>query len=183
MKVLLLLCLVSVAYPAQAEEWKSRSIYQLLTDRFYNPAETTCDNLLEYCGGTWQGIIQKLPYIQALGFDAIWISPVVEQVGEGSYHGYWASDLYKVNSRFGSEEDLKALVRECHARGIWVMVDVVANHMGPVEKDYQQLGTFREEGDYHEYCLIAMEDFDGRNQSRVENCRLAGLPDLKHENP
>lgn len=48
------------------------------------------------------------------------------------YHGYWAQDLFHINPYFGTSKDLKLLVAECHKRDIWVMVDVVANHMGPV---------------------------------------------------
>ncbi len=56
---------------------KARKIYQIVTDRFNNPSSTAgCSNLSDYCGGTWQGIIAKLDYIQGMGFDTIWISPV-----------------------------------------------------------------------------------------------------------
>lgn len=65
-----------------------------------------------------------------MGFDAIWISPVVDNYEKG-YHGYWARNIYKINSRFGSRDDLKKLVQACHSRDIWVMVDVVANHVYP----------------------------------------------------
>lgn len=70
-----------------------------------------------------------------MGFDAIWISPVVDNT-EGGYHGYWARNWNKLNSNFGSEEDLKSLVKACHDRDMFVMVDVVANHVGPVDGDY-----------------------------------------------
>lgn len=64
-----------------------------------------------------------------MGFDAIWISPVVDNYPRG-YHGYWARHIFEINSYFGSANDLKALTKACHDKGIWVMVDVVANHMG-----------------------------------------------------
>ncbi len=67
-----------------------------------------------------------------MGFDAIWISPIVENYREG-YHGYWAKDIYKVDPHFGSEQDLKDLVNACHKRNIWVMLDIVANHMGNLD--------------------------------------------------
>jgi hypothetical protein len=64
-----------------AAEWKARSIYQVLTDRFATSGPTDPDPDIDisnrpYCGGTWQGIIEKLDYIQGMGFDAVWISPV-----------------------------------------------------------------------------------------------------------
>lgn len=61
------------------------------------------------------------------------------------------------------------------------MVDVVANHMAPIGTDFGQISMFNSKDHYHEYCDIHQEDFTG-NQWRVENCRLAGLPDLNQEN-
>lgn len=101
------------ASAASADEWKSRSIYQVLgtimclfeakmliqnqvvTDRFARSdnASPSCDtSQREYCGGTWKGITNHLDYIQDLGFDAVWISPIVKNIetatpyGE-AYHG------------------------------------------------------------------------------------------------
>ena len=70
-----------------------------------------------------------------MGFDAIWISPVVDNTVEG-YHGYYAKNWEKINSHFGSAYDLKYLVKTAHVRGIWVMVDVVDNHVGPVRNNF-----------------------------------------------
>lgn len=64
-----------------------------------------------------------------MGFNAIWISPIVENYDNG-YHAYWAKNIYKVDPHFGSEQDLKDLVNACHKRDIWVMLDIVANHYG-----------------------------------------------------
>ena len=97
---------------------------QLLTDRFANTGSNSeCSNLHTYCGGTFKGIINKLDYIQGLGANAIWISPIPVNTPNG-YHGYWAMDITQVNPYFGSEDDLKQLVTECHRRDIWVMLDV-----------------------------------------------------------
>jgi alpha-amylase len=86
-----------------------------------------------------------------MGFDAIWISPVVDNI-DGGYHGYWAANWEKINSNFGSADDLKNLVKECHNRGIWVMVDVVANHVGPVGTDFSRIHPFNKAGHYHSRC-------------------------------
>lgn len=59
----------------------------------------------------------------------IWISPIVTNIEDG-YHGYWAKDLYSINSHFGTEQDLKDLSDALHRRGMFLMVDVVVNHMG-----------------------------------------------------
>ncbi len=177
------LFLVTVLSGHSKEEWKSRTIYQLLTDRF-SPSDNSkpaCNNKGNYCGGTFRGIIKELDYIQGMGFDAIWISPVVDNV-DGGYHGYWARNWNKVNSHFGSEQDLKDLVSACHNRGIWVMVDVVANHVGPVGTNYGSIEPFNRAEHYHDYCDITDADFKNHNQNKIENCRLAKLPDLKQEN-
>lgn len=63
-----------------------------------------------------------------MGFDAIWISPVNDNYDNG-YHGYWYRNMYDVNKNFGTSQDLKNLVTACHNKGVWVMVDVVANHV------------------------------------------------------
>lgn len=168
------------------EEWKSRTIYQLLTDRFArsNGDNSPCYDLQHYCGGTYQGIINNLDYIQEMGFDAIWISPVVDNADilpRHGYHGYWARDWTKLNHHFGSEEDFRNFISECHRRDIWIMVDVVANHVAPVGTDYSSIYPFNRAEHYHDWCDIDDYDFD-HNQWKVENCRLARLPDLKHEN-
>lgn len=78
-------------------------------------------------GGDFKGIEMKLDYIKAMGFSAIWISPVLMN-GKGDYHGYAATDFYRIDPRFGTLEDLRRLIREAHKRGILVINDVVVNH-------------------------------------------------------
>ena len=82
--------MIEIAISATASQWKSRNIYQLLVDRFAKNSDSSngCGDLSNYCGGTFEGIINHLDYIQELGFDAIWISPVVSNTDKG-YHGYW----------------------------------------------------------------------------------------------
>jgi len=134
---LVLLLLASYAMcidGATADEWRSRAIFQVLTDRFALADNSTNDGcnaaLASYCGGGWRGIINQLDYIQGMGFTAVWISPVTYQF-QGStlegvaYHGYWQQDLYQLNSAFGSEQDLKDLAIALHARG---MVSTVARN-------------------------------------------------------
>ncbi|XP_071090122.1 uncharacterized protein [Haliotis cracherodii] len=176
-----------------AEEWKSRIIYQLLTDRFSQKGDnlnTTCSDLRSYCGGTFKGIEENLDYIQGLGANAIWISPTVENTVNG-YHGYWAKNIYKVNPEFGTKEELKSLISECQKRDIWVMFDVVANHMGrtsgcsdrscPTKKltNFTEFVPFDQQEHYHELCYIQ----ESSNQSEIEECRLGILPDLNQSVP
>ncbi|MCJ1313257.1 hypothetical protein MMC25_006934 [Agyrium rufum] len=83
-----------------------------MTDRFArtdNSTSVTCNTQIgHYYGGTWQGIINQLDYIQEMGFTAIWISPVTTQLTQSTadgeaYHGYWQTDLYGLNPNFGTQ--------------------------------------------------------------------------------
>ena len=98
-------------------------------------------------------MINKLDYIQGMGFDAIWISPIVANT-PGSYHGYHATNWEDVNTNYGSKQDLIDFVSACHARNIWVMVDVVANHVGPVGPNYSTIYPFNQSAHYHSNCQI-----------------------------
>lgn len=163
---------------AAAADWKSRSIYQLVTDRFGRSDGSTsaCGDLSNYCGGDYKGIQNQLDYIAGMGFDAIWISPIPENT-DGGYHGYWAKDFEKLNTNFGSADDLKALVTAAHGKGMYVMLDVVANHAGPASGGDYSGFTFSSASNYHPQCTI---DYD--NQTSVEQCWVAdNLPDINTE--
>ena len=133
-----LLSAISSTLAASLEEWRSRSIYQVMTDRFalsphtpWMPCETS---IRPYCGGSWRGIQANLDYIQGLGADAVWISPVVANLPQytkdgQAYTGYWQQDLFVLNQEFGSLEDLHSLIQAVHDRGMLFMLDVVVNHM------------------------------------------------------
>ena len=172
--------LIILSISANAEEWKKRSIYQLMTDRFAtdisNPPHCDVDKK-DYCGGNHKGLQNKLDYIKGMGFDAIWISPIVKNA-EGSYHSYHTIDFYGLNEHFGTEQDMHDLVNACHAKGILVMLDVVANHVGLVGNDFRSINPFNSPEHYHDPCTIT----DWTNYEMVEYCRLADLPDLNHEN-
>ncbi len=95
-----------------------------------------------YHGGDFQGIVQKLDYLQGLGVTSIWLSPIMKnrstQVGDGpigavsGYHGYWILDFTTVDSHWGTEEDFKNLIAESHKRGMKVFIDVITNHTADV---------------------------------------------------
>ena len=183
LSVLILAFLFISASSRTAEEWKPRSVYQIITDRFARSEDnmTPCTDLSKYCGGTFKGIIDNLDYIQGMGFDAIWISPVVENTPDG-YHGYWVKNLYGINENFGTAEEFKELVRICHERDIWVMVDVVANHVGYVDNfNYTDIVPFNDAKYYNPYK--SCDDIDWKKQPDVEICWLSGLPDLDQNHP
>ena len=82
-------------------------------------------------GGDIQGIINHLDYIQSLGYTQIWNTPLLENnMPKYSYHGYAATDFYKIDSRFGTNEQFKKLVQEAKKRNIGLIWDVVLNHCG-----------------------------------------------------
>ncbi|KAI8941514.1 hypothetical protein NX059_002729 [Plenodomus lindquistii] len=176
-----LLHVTALVTAADTSAWKSRSIYFVLTDRIARSSSDTggnaCGNLGKYCGGTFQGLQSKLDYIKGLGFDAIWITPVVANSADG-YHGYWAQDLYAINSNYGTAADLKSLVSAAHAKGIYIMVDVVANHMGFAPLSSNSPSPLNQPSAYHPSCNI-----DYTNQNSIETCRIANLPDINTSLP
>lgn len=122
-------------------DWRDEIIYQLIVDRFHNGDVNNDFNvdprsLSRYQGGDWQGIIDKLDYLQELGVTTLWISPVVKNVEEdagfASYHGYWTVDFLKHNPHFGDLATLRRLSDELHKRGMKLILDIVTNHVGQV---------------------------------------------------
>ena len=132
--------------------WEGANLYFLLTDRFKdgNPTKETYLNrtkaaakLRGFEGGNIKGIIQKIDegYFEKLGVNAIWLTPIVEQIHDGvdegtgltyGFHGYWTRDWTALDPNFGNKEDLKNLVAKAHAKGIRILLDGVINHTGPV---------------------------------------------------
>jgi glycosidase len=118
------------------------AIYMITPDRFANgdPTNDTIDALGDALdrsddygrhGGDLAGIIEHLEYIRDMGFTAIWLNPVLENaMPESSYHGYAMTDLYKVDPRFGSNTQYKAMAEEMRAMGMGLIMDMVANHIG-----------------------------------------------------
>lgn len=118
------------------------AIYLLMPDRFSNgnPANDNLPEMHEKVnradhdgrhGGDLQGVMNHLDYIKETGFTALWMNPVFENNQEKySYHGYSITDFYKVDARFGSNEDFKNLVTACHQKEIKVIKDMIFNHIG-----------------------------------------------------
>lgn len=113
-----------------------------------------------------------------MGFDAIWISPIPHNA-EPDYHGYGALDWERVNEHFGTEDELHSLISAAHAKDIWVMLDVVANHSTYyADADFGNINPLNKPEYYHSKCYIN----NWNNQTEVENCWLAGLADLDQSN-
>lgn len=139
-------------------------IYQVVTDRFVdgntanNPTGAAfspgCTQLKLYCGGDWQGLINKINdnYFTTMGITALWISQPVENIfavinysgtNSTSYHGYWARDFKRPNGAFGTVTDFQNLVTAAHAKGIKVIIDFAPNHTSPAS---QTDASFAENG-------------------------------------
>jgi len=83
-------------------------------------------------GGDYRGIEEHLDYLQQLGVTAVWVTPPYENLGAESYHGYHATDMYRVDPHWGSMADLQALAEALHKRGMKLVLDDVPNHVGPL---------------------------------------------------
>jgi glycosidase len=125
------------------EDWRDQWIYFLLVDRFDNPDHPPAASWDQpfggFQGGTLEGVRRRLGYLQRLGAGAIWLSPVLQncQAQDGTYHGYGIQHFLKVDPRFASDKadpdgELRRLVDEAHARGIYVIMDIVLHHAGDV---------------------------------------------------
>lgn len=174
---------------ATAEQWRGRSIYQLIVDRFAlspGTGTTQCDLAAQtWCGGTWNSTRETLDYIQNAGFTAVWISPVSQNyegprtVYGDAYHGYWVADVSQLNARFGTSDDLKALSAELHRRNMYLMVDIVVNNVMSTSIT-PDLSTylFKSQSQYHTYCPITQWE----NLTNVQLCWLGdskvSLPDV-----
>lgn len=134
-------------------DWDEAVVYFMMTDRFFDGnesnnkasgADTYGENPGLYHGGDFAGVTAKLDYLQDLGVNTIWLTPIVKNIqgvavtDEGkddvpynaAYHGYWASDFTKLNPTLGTTEEFKTMISEAHKRGMRIMVDIVVNHAG-----------------------------------------------------
>ncbi len=121
----------------------SDALYLLMPDRFANgkPENDQLPGMEEYKvdrsnpsarhGGDLEGIRQHLDYFSDLGVTALWFTPVLENnMKGGSYHGYATTDYYRVDPRFGTNEEYRQLIAEAHERGIKMVMDMIFNHCG-----------------------------------------------------
>lgn len=163
-------------------DWSDAILYFAIVDRFAD-GDRSNDRGVDpsapgaFHGGDLAGLTAGLDEIAGLGATALWITPVVDNIdgfvtGAGfadwAYHGYWADDFRRVDPRFGSEEELDALVEAAHARGLAVLLDVVYNHAGygsryatdPATRPWLRLPERGECGaDDRTTCVAGLPDF------------------------
>lgn len=171
-------------------DWDESVIYFMVTDRFFdgNESNNTAsgaqtygkDNAGLYHGGDFAGITQKLDYLEDLGINTIWITPIVENIPgvtvtdtgkedvpyNAAYHGYWASDFTKLNPTLGTKEEFQTLIDQAHNRGIRIMVDIVVNHAG-YDTDFGDM-------------IRSGEDIVSGSDQKDS---LSNLPDFRTEDP
>ena len=149
-----------------------KSVYFVMVDRFAHPDEAAgeCKDDV-WCGGNLAALIKRLDYISDMGFDCIWVTPVVEQItgtncigswcGTG-YHGYWAQNFFHIDPRFGSTDDMKALSHEIHLRGMSLLYDIVINHVRPVHssEDLATIVPFNQPPHFNLLGKLTSESFD-----------------------
>ena len=175
----LMLMLVSLqtmateTFTSDRTDFRDESIYFMITTRFYDgdpKNNVLCwDNQAaqietkDPCWrGDFQGVIDKLDYIKALGFTAIWITPVVQNASGYDYHGYHAMDFQHVDCRYQSSDGksgdvmFQELIDKAHAKGIKIILDIVLNHTG----------NFGEE----KLCKLFDRDTQLRNQAYIDAC-------------
>ncbi|BDX04780.1 alpha-amylase family glycosyl hydrolase [Planctobacterium marinum] len=146
----------AVALPAFAgthEFWRNATVYFLLTDRFNNAEPGNDLNyqrnaqaalLRGFEGGDIKGVTQQIEagYFNRLGVDAIWTTPLIEQVHgydesdnlTYAYHGYWPKDWTAIDANFGTEQEFAEMIAAAHKNGIRIVMDVIINHTGPETK-------------------------------------------------
>ena len=173
--------------------WENANVYFLLIDRFNNGDKTndhtfnrnkTTGKLRGFEGGDIRGVIQKLDegYFEKLGINAIWMTPVVEQIHDGvdegtgysyGFHGYWTRDWSALDPSFGTKKDLAELVQKAHAKGIRILLDAVINHTGPVTA---------EDSAYPNNWVRTSPKCSYKSYDTYINCTLVeNLPDVKTE--
>ena len=160
-------------FTSNRTDFRDESIYFMITTRFYDgdpKNNVLCwDNQAaqietkDPCWrGDFQGVIDKLDYIKALGFTAIWITPVVQNASGYDYHGYHAMDFQHVDCRYQSSDGksgdvmFQELIDKAHAKGIKIILDIVLNHTG----------NFGEE----KLCKLFDRDTQLRNQAYIDAC-------------
>lgn len=165
-----------------------RNYYEIFVYSFY---DSDGDGI-----GDLNGVTQKLDYIADMGFNGIWLMPVMPSV---SYHKYDVTDYYGIDEQYGTQEDFKTLVEECHKRNIHIVIDMVINHTSSEHEWFAQacdyLGTLSENEEpdlsvcpYAGYYHFSREQING-NYYPVPGCGWfyegvfwSGMPDLDLKN-
>jgi glycosidase len=177
------LILLWAALNIHAEPLPANVLYFILVDRFSN-ANLSNDSVIDitdpqsFHGGDLQGIISHLDYLEDLGVDAIWLSPIFSMREEkfhshGAFHGYWTDNLETIEPRFGGEDAFTALSKEAEQREIYLILDMVYNHVSFDSSLLQHHPDW-----FYNYPSIT----DWNDPFQLTHYSVHGLPDINHEN-
>ncbi len=181
-------------------------LYLIMPDRFADGDTTNnvCATALSYPvavdrndpngrhGGDIKGIRDHLDYIDSLGVTAVWVNPVLtNDIPGGSYHGYATTDYYAIDPRFGSNDEWRELIADCHSRGIKVVMDMIFNHVGYTHRwiDDMPFHDWFNHPDAFEqtnFRLSTLHDpyvSDYDLDKTVNGWFVEGMPDLNQRNP
>lgn len=181
----------------------SDSIYLITPDRFANgnPDNDNIESMGDSVdrsnqhgrhGGDIEGIAENLDYISGLGFTAIWLNPLLEnQMTSYSYHGYATTDFYRVDQRYGSNEEYRALVQRARSMGISTIMDMIVNHAGSSHWWMRDLPTDNWLNFQTKYQITSHEHVSGQDLYASEYDKrlfsdgwfVETMPDLNQSNP
>lgn len=190
--------------PAHAKGFSSAdNIYLITPDRFVNgnPDNDNVEGMGDKIdrsnpggrhGGDIKGIADRLDYISELGFTAIWLNPLLEnKMPSFSYHGYSTTDFYRVDPRYGSNEEYRELVQTARTMGIGVIMDMIINHIGSAHWWMQDLPTDDWLNHQDEWQITSHEHISEQDiyaatadkQSFSDGWFVETMPDLNQRNP
>jgi glycosidase len=171
-------CVRATPEPASASTetwWRNVVFYEIFVRSFY---DTNNDGI-----GDFNGITQKLDYLEALGINAIWLMPIHPSP---SYHGYDVTDYYGVNPEYGTMDDFKALLAEAHKRNIHIIIDLVINHTSSQHPWFVDANN-NPDSKYRDYYVWSDESkgsgWHPGNSGYYFGLFWEGMPDLNYNNP
>ncbi|MBI5944301.1 MAG: DUF3459 domain-containing protein [Chloroflexi bacterium] len=164
-----------VIEPEPANWWSDAVFYEIFVRSYYD----TDGNGI----GDFNGITQKLDYIQSLGVNAIWLMPIHPSP---SYHGYDVTNYYNVNHDYGSMDDFKNLLAEAHKRDIRIIIDLILNHTSSQHPWFKNANS-DPNSPYRDYYVWSETSGGGKwhegNQGFYYGYFWGGMPDLNYKNP
>ena len=184
-------------YNGKRKDFRNESIYFAITTRFYDGDSS--NNVKCWDGknnpasdpawrGDFKGLIEKMDYIKALGFTAIWITPVVRNASGYDYHGYHAINFDEVDERYLSTDiDFQDVINEAHKRDMKIVLDVVFNHTGNFGEE-NLFPMFYKEGDLSSINCLKMYDnsplpsnYYSLNGGQQYDARIAAMKNTRND--
>ncbi|HKJ40139.1 MAG TPA: alpha-amylase family glycosyl hydrolase, partial [Anaerolineales bacterium] len=155
--------------------WQEAVFYEIFVRSFY---DTDADGI-----GDFNGVTQKLDYLESLGVNAIWLMPINPSP---SYHGYDVINYYAVNTEYGTMDDFKHLLDEAHKRDIRIIIDLVLNHTASGHPFFQEANS-KPDSNYRDWYVWSDTDqgnlwYEG-NGGYYFGLFWSGMPDLNYRNP